>query len=353
MIKFFCALPLAASLTACIPNDGVDRRPHAQPAAPSPDNGPAPPRLDADSVALVDHDPPWVVRPVVANATTVQAQNYIVQPGDTLRGVGNRTGAGSEMIAKANRLTAPYLLRPGQTLTIPAGRYHLVAVGETGIAIAQAYGVDWGRMVELNGLVEPYALRRGQRLMLPANAPLRAPTMEERAAAFRIDIDDVLTGGEPATAEGKAVAAAPTKPKALAPTMPIVQPGAFTGTFAWPLTGKVMARFGPGASGERNNGIDIASPIGTPIRASAGGVVAYAGNQVSVFGGLVLINHGSGWVTAYGYASRVDVVRGQKVTRGQVIGATGDTGYASRPLLHFEIRKDRKPVDPQSLLPGR
>lgn len=125
----------------------------------------------------------------------------------------------------------------------------------------------------------------------------------------------------------------------------------FAGSFAWPVRGTILSRFGPGESGARNNGIDIAVPIGTPISAAADGVVAYAGDKVAVFGGLVLLNHGGGWVSAYGHASRVDVVRGQKVTKGQVIGLTGDTGYASKPKLHFELRKDRAPVNPLGQLP--
>ena len=105
------------------------------------------------------------------------------------------------------------------------------------------------------------------------------------------------------------------------------------------------------ASGARNNGIDIAVPAGTAIRATADGVVAYAGDKVAVFGGLVLITHGGGWVSAYGHASRVDVVRGQKVKRGEVVGLSGDSGYASKPKLHFELRKDRVPVNPVAHLP--
>ena len=60
---------------------------------------------------------------------------------------------------------------------------------------------------------------------------------------------------------------------------------------------------------------------------------------------------GSGWVSAYGHANRIDVVRGQKVTKGQVIGLSGDTGYASKPKLHFELRKDRVPINPMTQLP--
>ncbi|MCP1468738.1 murein DD-endopeptidase MepM/ murein hydrolase activator NlpD [Sphingobium sp. OAS761] len=330
-------------LAACIPAETG--------RAPRPDT--PPPRMDADAstARVVEAEPVWTAQQVVANAQNVAGSAYVVQPGDTLRGIGNRTGAGSEMIARANGLVPPYLIRAGQRLTIPGGRYHAVAEGETGIAIAAAYGVPWSRIVEANGLEEPYTLRRGQRLLLPGETPVRPPSMEQRAAAFRIDIDDVVTGGQPAAAENAPVAVASSRPDPLPANVPMAQPGSFAGSFGWPLKGTIVSRFGPGQSGSKNNGIDIAAPMGTPIRAAAGGVVAYAGDKVAVFGGLVLINHGSGWVSAYGHASRVDVVRGQKVAKGQVIGLTGDTGYASTPKLHFELRKDRTPVDPVGKLP--
>lgn len=337
-------LPLGSLLlAACIPYQAERADP-----APTP-----PPQMgaDASTVELAETQPVWTAQQVVANARTVASATYAVQPGDTLRGVGNRTGAGSEAIARANGLTAPYAIRAGQKLQIPGGRYHLVAEGETGIAIASAYGVAWSRIVAVNGLSEPYMLRRGQRLLLPGDAPARAPGIEQRAAAFRIDIDDVLTGGQPAAADNAPVAVASSAPRPLPSNVPIAQPTRFVGSFAWPLKGVILSRFGPGESGAKNNGIDIAAPAGTPIRATADGVVAYAGDKVAVFGGLVLINHGSSWVSAYGHASRVDVVRGQKVTRGQVIGLVGDTGYASKPKLHFELRKDRAPVNPIGQLP--
>ena len=337
-------LPLGTlMLAACIPNQAERVDP-----APTP-----PPQMgaDASTVELAETQPVWTAQQVVANARSVAASTYVVQPGDTLRGVGNRTGAGSEAIARANSLIAPYALRAGQRLQIPGGRYHLVAEGETGIAIASAYGVAWSRIVAVNGLSEPYMLRRGQRLLLPGDAPTRAPDIERRAAAFRIDIDDVLTGGQPAAAENAPVAVASRAPKPLPSNVPIAQPARLSGSFAWPLKGVILSRFGPGESGAKNNGIDISAPAGTPIRAAADGVIAYAGDKVAVFGGLVLLNHGSSWVSAYGHASRVDVVRGQKVTKGQVIGLVGDTGYASKPKLHFELRKDRVPVNPIGQLP--
>ncbi|KQN00938.1 hypothetical protein ASE85_09410 [Sphingobium sp. Leaf26] len=344
-ITSFLILPLGSLLlAACIPNQAERADP-----APTP-----PPRMDADAstVKLAEPQPVWTAQQVVPGARTIPASTYIVQPGDTLRGIGNRTGAGSEAIARANGLTPPYGVRAGQKLQIPGGRYHLVAEGETGIAIAAAYGVPWRQIVDVNGLDEPYMLRRGQRLLLPGNTPVRAPSsMEQRASAFRIDIDDVLTGGQPAIADNAPKAVASSAPRPLPSNVPAAQPARFAGSFVWPVRGTILSRFGPGESGAKNNGIDIATPMGTPIRASADGVVAYAGDKVAVFGGLVLINHGSSWVSAYGHASRVDVVRGQKVKQGQVIGLTGDTGYASKPKLHFELRRDRVPVNPIAQLP--
>lgn len=342
----FLALSCLLMLGACIPYHALnDRSPSAAP----------PPRLDADpsAVGMVEAEPVWTAQQVVANAIPVAPSIYVVQSGDTLRGIGNRTGAGAEMIAKANGLNPPYMIRAGQRLTIPAGRYHPVQEGETGIAIASAYGVQWSRMVEVNGLAAPYALRRGQRLLLPDDAPRRPPSMEQRAAAFRIDIDDVLTGGQPAAAENAPVAVAKAEARPLPANVPAATPSAFTGSFGWPTKGKIVSRFGPGASGARNNGVDIGIPVGTPIKASADGVIAYAGDRVAVFGGLVLITHGGGWVSAYGHASRVDVVRGQKIRKGEVIGLSGDSGYASTPKLHFELRKDRAPVNPLNHLPGQ
>lgn len=306
---------------------------------------------DAATVSTRETEPVWTAQQVVPDAHAVSGTTHIVQPGDTLGGIANRTGAGTGAIARANNLAPPYMIRAGQKLTIPAGRYHRVAEGETGIAIAAAYGVQWRRVVEINGLEEPYMLRRDQRLLLPEEALRRPPTMEERAAAFRIDIDDVLTGGQPAAAENAPVAIASAQPRPLPSNVPIATPGGFSGGFAWPAHGAIVSRFGPGESGARNNGIDIAVPPGTAIRAAADGVVAYAGDQVAVFGGLVLVTHGGGWVSAYGHASRVDVVRGQKVTQGQVIALSGDSGYASQPKLHFELRRNRVPVNPIGQLP--
>lgn len=305
--------------------------------------------------------PVWESRSVAANAADVIGSTYTVQPGDTLRGIGNRTGAGSEAIAAANGLAAPYVLRPGQQLTIPGGRYHTVATGETGIAIAHAYRVAWSEIVALNGLEEPYILRIGQKLKLPAGAQLAAApaakpaarpgTPPSRIGALVVNIDDVVTGSQPAIAEGTPVPAARPARAPVAASVPVDVPKGFSGKFVWPLSGTLLTRFGPVGKGQISNGIDIGATRGQPFRAAADGVVSYAGSEVAIYGGLILVSHGGGWVSAYGHAERIDVTRGQAVKAGQVLGAAGQSGFAETPKLHFELRKDRKPVDPLQYLP--
>jgi lipoprotein NlpD len=296
--------------------------------------------------------PNWQTRPVTPDARFVAATTYIVQPGDTLRGIADRTGSASEAIARSNNLQRPFTVRVGQRLAVPGGRYHLVRAGQSGIAIARAYGVPWARIVAANDLTEPYILRTGQRILIPGSE--LNSTASERAAAFSLDIDDIITGGEPAPAPDTRPARVPPPPRRTLPsTTPIEAPARLSGSFAWPVRGPIVKRFGPGASGERNDGIQIAVPVGTPVLAAADGTVAYVGSEIAVLGGLVIIKHGGGWTTVYGHASKLLVHRGETVKRGQTIALSGNTGLAGRAELHFEIRKGRDPVDPVSQLPPR
>lgn len=361
-------LLVGGTLAGCIPpgagpdpvyaNDAPAPRQQTHPAPrPAPTLTPTPvptsrPRQARDAVRVLPAPPPaWESRPVSADARMVPASTYVVQPGDSLRSIAAKTGAGSEAIARANNIPPPFTIQVGQRLSIPGGRYHLVRTGETGIAIARAYSIEWSKIIAANTLAEPYILRTGQRLLIPTTRP---ETIEERAARFHIDIDDILTGGEPAIA----VKAKPAKPTAssarvLPATTPVAGPARLTGQFQWPLKGSVVKRFGPGKSGERNDGIKIAAPLDTPVLAAADGVVAYVGSDVPALGGLVIVKHGNGWTSVYGHAGQLLVQRGQSVKKGQMIALSGNSGFADRPELHFELRQGRMPVDPLARLPAR
>ena len=318
-------------------------------AAPRRDGGRETPAVQA----YPSSRPVWEARPATADARSVAGSIQAVRPGDTLSRIAERTGVPGGAIARANGLAPPYALVAGQRLTIPAGRYHTVRPGEAGIAIARAYGVAWSRIIAANDLAEPFVLRVGQRILIPAT-PGGSSRMAERAAAFSLDVDDILTGGEPAPTRDQAPArpvATPTR--ILPPTAIVAAPARLRSGFAWPVEGRIARRFGPGGTGQRNDGIKIAVPPGTPIHAAADGVVAYVGDGIAALGGLVIIRHGDGWTSVYGHASKLLVQRGQSVRQGQTVALSGDTGFADRPQVHFELRKGRTPVDPTTQLPRR
>lgn len=335
---------IALALTAAVLSGCVSSR-SARSVPPVP---PAPPgeSLAHQNVEKLPAPPPsWEARTVAPNARDIAESHVIVAPGDTLRSIGARTGVGAEAIARANALDDPDRIRIGQRLRIPGGRYHIVQAGESGIAIARAYGVPWAELVRLNALAEPFVLRVGQGLLLPPTSSVAAMTLEQRAAAFSIDIDDILTGGEPALAQN----AAPP-PTSVVTKSPATS-GGFDGRFIWPVNGRVISRFGPAGAGRVNDGVNIAVPVGTPVLAAADGVVVYAGTGISVFGGLILLRHADGWSTAYGHAGELLVKRGDTVRSGQIIARSGQSGYVDSPQLHFQIRRSRTPVNPLTRLP--
>jgi lipoprotein NlpD len=324
-------LALGLATAGCIPPSAISPASTAQ-TLPEPTLN-TDPQLDA----LPDAQPVWEMRPVSPNAVVVAGGTYLVVAGDTLRSIGARTGAGSEALARANDLEPPYIIRIGQVLNVPPGRYHSVMPGETGIAIARAYGVAWPIIVEANALEAPFTLRVGQRLCVPD----AETSPEARAQAFKLDIEDIVTGGEPATTDIAQIP--PVETIAKAPTR--------SGSgFIWPAEGRAVSRFGPAGEGRVNRGIDISVPQSAPISASADGVVLFVGNDVANYGGLILVRHADGWITAYGRTSLANVKRGQSVERGQTIARAG-TGSA--PLLFFQMRKSGTPVDPIKQLPPR
>lgn len=259
---------------------------------------------------------------------------------------------------------------------------HVVKPGENLERIANSYGITKAKLMEANGL-KTEQVRAGQQLKLPSGAVLRvakatpapaaapapvaaapvaavaaAPLAAPKAAEVaKAPVQPVA----PAKAETKtaaltpAPAAAPAEHAAvLTPAAPEASAGrgeAKSGTpsFRWPVRGRIIKEFGT-ASGERNDGINLAVPEGTSVKAAEDGEVIYSGNELKGYGNLVLVKHQDGWVTAYAHASELLVNRGDKITRGQIIARAGATGGVSQPQLHFEIRKGQRPIDPKQFL---
>lgn len=235
-------------------------------------------------------------------------------------------------------------------ITVPGGRRHTVKPGETGLAIANAYGVPWSQVVAQNKLKSPYVLEVGQQLMLPSARQVAQMSVEERAKAFDLNIDDIITGSAPAASAPKA---ATPQPGTTAPKPAPTQVAGPAPPFAWPVDGRILSTFGPKPGGRFNDGVNLKASQGASVRSAGNGTVAYAGDAIPGFGNLILITHANGYVTAYGHNEALLVARGKKITQGDVIARAGMTGAVTEPQVHFEIRKNRVPVDPVKVIGGR
>ena len=249
---------------------------------------------------------------------------------------------------------------------------HVVAPGETLIRIARKYNMPLTDLARLNKIPPHTKVNIGDRITIPAsraaraelqaetqkvaaqpkalNAPAKGKTETKAAALPKAQAKSaapVLASAQPA-AQTIAVAA-PAEPP---PTTNSVRAGNGSLSFRWPAKGRIIAGFGPRTNGQTNDGINIALPEGTPIKAAEDGVVAYAGNELKGYGNLVLVRHADGFVTAYAHAKELLVKRGDPIKRGQTIARSGQTGNVDAPQLHFEIRKGPAPIDPMPHLSG-
>lgn len=159
----------------------------------------------------------------------------------------------------------------------------------------------------------------------------------------------------PATSNGPPSVLAQRNPAAALPlpgeSSPPITPGTTSsGRFMWPVYGRVLASYGSPAGGPHNEGINIAAPLGTPVRTIDAGTVAYVGNEVKGYGNLVLVKHANGWISAYANLDDIGVKKGDAVAAGEVIAKVGNAGNVGEPQLHFELRRGKKPVDPQEFL---
>ncbi len=285
-----------------------------------------------------------------------------VNRGDTAYAIARRTGVPVRDLIRANGLKAPYTLAVGQRLRVPDLRLHRVRRGESLTSISELYGVGRFDVARLNGLVEPYRLFPDQILKIPGGGNGRAaPTRVARQGSGNQETmplppprpsDRVARADQPARPAPSARPgnrAADNRPVAVQPASPATF-GA--GGMVWPVAGRVVSRFGAKPGGLHNDGINIAAPRGTPVRAMNGGTVVYAGNELKGFGNLVLIRHSGGLTTAYAHLERVGVNRGDTVSKGQVIATVGTTGGVDPAQLHFEIRQGRKAIDPIRTLGG-
>jgi murein DD-endopeptidase MepM/ murein hydrolase activator NlpD len=242
---------------------------------------------------------------------------YAVQAGDTVQSIADLFGLQPTSIMWANPAIedAPDLLRIGQEVTILPidGAYHKVAEGDTLESIAEEYKVEPEAIVacEYNPLEAPVrSIQEGTWLIVPGGEKPYVPK-----------VVTTYTGSVPEGARG-------------------------TGRFQWPVLGRITQGYWYG-----HRAIDIGAPIGGAVVAADGGFISFAGWTDVGYGYLIVIDHANGFATYYAHLSNIYVFTGQAVERGQVIAASGNTGWSTGPHLHFEVRYYGAQQNPRAYLP--
>jgi murein DD-endopeptidase MepM/ murein hydrolase activator NlpD len=306
----------------------------------------------------------------------------IVGTSDTLEILSRRYNVSAAAIMQANGYKGPRVLSPGQQLIIPhqtavvaapaltapaskpvavasaASSVHVVNHGDTLLGIARRNHVSVAELAKANSLDPRAKLKLGMKLNVPgAKSAAIVPAAQPVAVAAAQPAVAVAAPAKMAAADTQQKArlaqAGPTAEESAVETP--IKASEATGalpTFRWPVRGKVITAYGAKANGKANDGINLAVPEGTPVKAAEDGVVAYSGNELKGYGNLVLVRHSNGYVTAYAHASELLVKRGDTIKRGQIIAKSGQSGEVGSPQLHFEIRKGSSPVDPLQFLNG-
>ena len=229
-----------------------------------------------------------------------------------------------------------------QKPTVTTGQY-VVRKGDTMFSIAFRYGWDYKALAARNNIPVPYTIHPGQTIRFDGRTGSTPTTVVTNTGSSPSSSSKTTIITRPA---GTAVPAASGKPTAA----PLPPAGPAPTGWGWPSNGVLIGKFS--SNGSLNKGIDIAGDLGQPVFAASDGAVVYAGSGLRGYGELIIIKHSDTYVSAYGHNRRLLVREGQQVKAGQSIAEMGSTG-TDRVKLHFEIRRQGKPVDPLQFLPRR
>lgn len=239
---------------------------------------------------------------------------------------------------------------PPKSAIHPVASQYTIKAGETLYSIAWRYGMDYRQLATLNQIGPPYTIRVGQVLKLSQPPPVRVTAQSGGTGVAFIGAPSgpASNSRRPAYTSMKSATSPPaTIDVSLPASRAIAEPSK---RWLWPADGKVIGRFSDGA--RVNKGIDIGGKLGDSVHSTRSGVVVYAGNGLAGYGNLVIIKHDDIYLSAYAHNKAILVREGQTIKAGAKIAEIGSSG-AAYPKLHFEIRRDGKPVNPIQLLPKR
>ena len=273
---------------------------------------------------------------------------YVVQKGDTLSSIASRNKVSLASLRNSNGLHTSDVIRIGQKLNIAQGAAtasyveQLPRLDKNTTSSVTSYAPN---TLSSSPRTKP-VLAQSTKVHSPLPPEVRAPRVKP---AHKVAVAKAVETKKPA----KAYTPPKIDPIKTATTKAVqAKKEATTSTFIWPARGEIISRFGKNQDGQKNDGIDLSVPEGTPVLASASGEVIYASNGLADYGNLILIRHSNGFVSAYAHNQQLLVQRGERVRQGQVIGKAGKTGSVKTPQLHFELRNGKTPVDPLNHLSG-
>ena len=237
--------------------------------------------------------------------------------GDTLDSISKKYEVTKKELIRFNKIKYPYILKPGKFIKIPLPKRYKIKKGDTLYKIAKCNSTKILEIKNKNININEKKLIVGSLINLPYysidNCKLKSQKIVKQNRSKKKSI----------------------KSKEI---------------FIWPVQGSIITYFGKQKGGRKNDGINIISVKGNPVRAAMSGKVIYRGNELLAWGNLIIIKHKNNWTTAYAHLDKLLVKKGEIIKTGDIIASVGATGNVDKSQLHFQVRKNSKPLDPMRFL---
>ena len=237
--------------------------------------------------------------------------------GDTLDSISKKYKVTKKELIRFNKIKYPYILKPGKFIKIPVSKRYKIKKGDTLYKIAKCSSTNVLEIKNKNTNLNEKKLIVGSVINLPYYSKDNCKLKSKKIAKKNRSIKKSIKSKE---------------------------------IFIWPVQGSIITYFGKQKGGRKNDGINIISVKGNPVRAAMTGKVIYRGNELLAWGNLIIIKHKNNWTTAYAHLDKLLVKKGEIIKTGDIIASVGATGNVDKSQLHFQVRKNSRPLDPMKFL---
>ena len=242
-----------------------------------------------------------------------KSEKIKIVTGDTLDTISKKYKVTKKELIRFNKIKYPYILKPGKLIKIPVPKRYKIKKGDTLYKIAKCSSTNILEIKNKNTKINEKKLIVGSIINLPYYSIYKCNLKNKKIA------------------KKNKIKKKSIKSKEI---------------FIWPVQGSIITYFGKQKGGRKNDGINIISVKGNPVRAAMGGKVIYRGNELLAWGNLIILKHKNNWTTAYAHLDKLLVKKGELIKTGDIIASVGATGNVDKSQLHFQVRKNSKPLDP-------